>query len=315
MIFLRQKHYGNSNNSSRSSSHGGARRSASARTLSTSSRTNRAAGQHATIATTRSEACLNRNQSTTNSDVTSMDYLRSITINERLASIGGLFGALSIIITGALLYAIFTAKSSEKWYYIVAVLVNITLLMFLMLAAILFDRFYLRKIAARRQQAANAQSRQHRRRNQTSFFGFTTAASQPTNRVITVNPRPHTAIAVAAVADNRTSIRSNGTNDIPPDYPGLVDQNKPIVIQSISNNLETATRQLQPNKTSSSPSSSAQPPSYFDLYPSYSTSLQNDSHMSTINSTTNNNNTNQSDAVIVRLDCNKLTSTNINDNL
>ena len=109
-----------------------------------------------------------------------------------------------------------------------------------MLAAILFDRFYLRKVAARRQLAAQNESQ--RRRNQTSFFGFTTAATQPTNRVITVNPRPHTAV------DNRTSIRSN---DIPPDYTGLVDQNKPA-IQSISSNLETSTRQFQPSKKSTS---------------------------------------------------------------
>ncbi len=41
---------------------------------------------------------------------------RAITINERLASIGGLFGAFSIIVTGALLYAIFTAKPEDKWF-------------------------------------------------------------------------------------------------------------------------------------------------------------------------------------------------------
>lgn len=290
MIFLRQKHYGNNNNRRTSQNHGHGRRTASARTLSTSSRTNRASHYPNNNSTSRSEACLHRAQSTNHSDVTSIEYLRSITINERLASIGGLFGALSIIITGALLYAIFTAKSSEKWYYIIAVLVNIALLMFLMLAAILFDRFYLRKVAARRQLAAQSESQ--RRRNQTSFFGFTTAATQPTNRVITVNPRPHTAV------DNRTSIRSN---DIPPDYTGLVDQNKPV-IQSISSNLETATRQLQPSKTS--PSGSVHPPSYFDLYPSYS--QQNETSQANTNS--------QSNGVVVRLDCNKLTNSNSSSN-
>jgi hypothetical protein len=39
--------------------------------------------------------------------------------NERLASVTGLFGVLSIVITGALLYAIFTVKSEDKWYYII----------------------------------------------------------------------------------------------------------------------------------------------------------------------------------------------------
>ena len=68
------------------------------------------------------------------------------TLNERLTNIGCLFGAISIIITTCLLYLIFTTTSNtEKWYYIVAALINISLLVLLMIMAILFDRFYLKR--------------------------------------------------------------------------------------------------------------------------------------------------------------------------
>jgi hypothetical protein len=68
------------------------------------------------------------------------------TLNERLANIGCLFGAISIMITTFLLYLIFTTTSNtEKWYYIVAALINISLLVLLMILAILFDRFYLKR--------------------------------------------------------------------------------------------------------------------------------------------------------------------------
>ena len=70
-----------------------------------------------------------------------------VSLNEKLASIGGLFGAISIIITGALLYAIFTAKSEDKWYYVTAVLINISLLLLLMIGAIFFDKYYFKKWA------------------------------------------------------------------------------------------------------------------------------------------------------------------------
>lgn len=72
-----------------------------------------------------------------------------------IASIGGLFGALSIIITGFLLYGVFTAKQEDKWYYITAVLLNIGLLLLLMIGAIIFDKIYLKKwarIPSRQQQ-------------------------------------------------------------------------------------------------------------------------------------------------------------------
>ena len=76
------------------------------------------------------------------SSLFNIDY----TLNERLANIGCLFGAVSIIITTCLLYLIFTTTSNnEKWYYIVAALINVSLLVFLMILAILFDRFYLRR--------------------------------------------------------------------------------------------------------------------------------------------------------------------------
>lgn len=127
MIFLRQKHYGNNSRSlsrhhrrvAHNSSRNINRNHHSHNSNRTNSRVLDRSHSSPTVIPLNSQHPnslnnLSRRPNLTGS-ISSLDFLRSITINERLASIGGLFGALSIIITGALLYAIFTAKSTDKW--------------------------------------------------------------------------------------------------------------------------------------------------------------------------------------------------------
>ena len=176
---------------------------------------------------------VNRNQPNSN-----IPHTQSVAINEKLASVGGLFGALSIIITGALLYGIFTAKSSDKWYYIVAVLVNIALLIFLMLAAILFDRMYLRK-------------RYDIQRQLRPLELSPSSCDRLAN-----NPRRHPLVLT----------RENLQPILPPKYPGQIkDARTPIDTPIRSKPVPT--RSNNSTRNQSNKNLSSQPPNYFDLYP------------------------------------------------
>jgi hypothetical protein len=190
--------------------------------------------------------------------------VRTISINERLASIGGLFGAFSILLTGALLYAIFTAKQEDKWYYAIAVMINISLLVLLMVSAIVFDRYYLKSSNRR--------------------------TLETINNGRTINTQP------ILYPFSSTSMNNS---DMPPMYPGYssnstspltsisIPTNKPIMIMNTNDQeqqqiIERVTIiDIQTPSTptpSSSPSSNINktkkedskqpPPDYFDLYPS-----------------------------------------------
>ena len=213
--------------------------------------------------------------------------VRSIALNEKLASIGGLFGAVNIMITGFLLYCIFTAKQDDKWYYISAVLINTCLLLLLMLAAILFDRYYLKR------------------------FGTATASSNHSlnnvNRTINVNSillpsalhnnfNNGSNLLIAELRNNNLSSSSlslnlnnrNNVNDVPPQYPDYLENSIKVENEHMINGCEGSISLLSnemPNSFVSldsihvpirSPVSAPEqangkyqlPPNYFDLYPS-----------------------------------------------
>jgi hypothetical protein len=204
-----------------------------------------------------------------------------------LASIGGLFGALSIIITGALLYAIFTARTEDKWYYIIAVLINVSLLIVLMIGAIIFDKVYLKKF-----------SNNTRRLHQSS-------PSRHTSRTIHVNPtlcqnnyvNHHSIINELNNRSNSNDFfNSQNLNDVPPSYDTSTSTNivKPnkfnnrninTISNQISNENESRVDALIPSSIYVTVTNLNQikrdncdleldqngkflpPPNYFDLYP------------------------------------------------
>ena len=242
--------------------------------------------------------------------LSSIDFVRSITINERLASIGGLFGAVSIIITGGLLYAIFTTNSEDKWYYIIAVLINVSLLVLLMVVAILFDRFYLRKLTRNMQGTPQ--------RVETLVF-------PPQHNIQSTTLAPHSVL-------NDSNTLGCVYNDVPPVYPGYTHQqtnelngvssssqtsnqtsyvnrsNLPelcINVHSL-NQLKRDTSHKTQNEFDSDMGSGKfmPPPDYFDLYPSSHTHTDSNiiiEHMLNISNTgsaltsdSNENNDNES---------------------
>lgn len=192
---------------------------------------------------------------------------RRISLNERLASIGGLFGALSIIITGALLYAIFTARTEDKWYYISAVLVNVSLLIVLMTSAIIFDRYYLNKWAT------------------------TSSASHSMPSASVLGNSTYHGTSVASNVE-MSSFTNYYPNDGPPQYPGYFPQPQlaaqiPIpnttvtssvllytalpdnnIIAARAENINTANACLvNEMSTDEEKNKSYRPPSYYELYP------------------------------------------------
>lgn len=254
MIFLRQKQFNNPRNLS---SHRSRSRTHNQRQL-----------QHLQI-TRQNIIYLNHNNNrprrTTRSNNTQHDeIIRSVALNEKLASIGGLFGAVNIIITGALLYSIFTAKPEERWWYISGVIINISLLIILMLSAILFDRYYLKRYSS----------------------NHIPVSSSVQNRIIDANPT-----LLQYPRDCRFPMN---TSDVPPQYPGYLDESNPVktenetapnsrLIYTDINNYNSNSRFLNNYNISSNGSneikndnleahtcndSKAQlPPNYFDLYP------------------------------------------------
>lgn len=182
------------------------------------------------LANSNSNLNTSHNRNSLNTSLNSIEFIRSITINERLASIGGLFGALSIIITGALLYAIFTAKTEDKWYYIIAVLINVSLLIILMIGAIIFDKVYLKKF-----------SNNTRRLHQSL-----TSPSRHTSRIIHVNPTlcQNNYVSHHSIINelNNRSSSQNYLNDVPPSYDTSISANinkQNRNINSISNQISS----------------------------------------------------------------------------
>jgi hypothetical protein len=296
MIFLRQTSYTNSNPNSSSNLNRHERNRSHLRSANANrNRPNRPNNQNYLLNASRpSPATIQPNLgnlTTTNQNSTNRELIRSVKINERLASIGGLFGVLSIIITGALLYALFTGKSEDRWYYIIAVLINVSLLIILMFAAIVFDRIYLRKFDPN-QSCANSIA---------NSAANSASSSSGANRVINVNPLFYPSVYVTPA--NLTSI-----NDVPPRYPGysvpdiysnsnttnqhVNGNNSNSTVINLNNSLEkdlanpqrtdgtvcvlsvlneqTTNRNLtsaQISPSSAISSSSNSPPNYFDLYP------------------------------------------------
>lgn len=284
MIFLRQNHYGKTNQhvSHQRSSHPASVRRHQELNAAMLMQTNNSGDDMMIPRTARRSNRVTPNTAAAaaannSNSLRRQDSSRSVVINERLASIGGLFGALSIIITGALLYGIFTAKSSEKWYYIVAVLVNIGLLVFLMLAAILFDRVYLKKRrVAQSNRTATAQQL-------LTMAAACRSSSSQHHRVVHATPRHNAAISTA---------RESLLNDVPPKYPGhlIVDEIKgttnnsnnsqqqqataatttTTTIPSVSRHVDAiAPYRLQIHSTLSTSSTAMPPPDYYDLYPNF----------------------------------------------
>lgn len=193
------------------------------------------------------------------------DSSHRMSMNEKLASIGGLFGLLSLVITGILLYAIFTSKSQDKWWYVVAVLVNVSLLVLLMICAILFDRFYLKKYIFNSSQLINMHQNQrvinqraHLRRlnrhqvpsqQSTVSYNRSSTSNRPAvpHNTIVENPEP-------------TGGRSSDSQaDMPPEYPGGQ-------IKTLPTSVIVEEEKIKSTSSSSQPP----PPDYFDLYPSES---------------------------------------------
>ena len=203
-------------------------------------------------------------------------------LNERLTSIGGLFGAMSIIITGALLYAIFTAKSQDKWYYITAVLINISLLLMLMVGAIVFDRYYLKKYPNPITLPSTSLTDDSR---------HLMMSNDSSNRTINVNASLYPANSfytqqnsLIMNADSASSIDQSFRfrNDIPPQYPDLTvgcnnslsnKYDKESNNESMRRSTTAVASGLTTNTDSNNMSQTKlvstlnQPPNYYDLYP------------------------------------------------
>jgi hypothetical protein len=162
---------------------------------------------------------------------TSINTTRTINsnINERLTSIGGFFGAISIIITGGLLYAIFTTNSNQaQWHYIVAVLVNVSLLILLMIMAILFDRLYLKRLTTTLTMTTRHQH--HHQNNLNSNDDMPPLYDVEAIRILPPPPLP----------------------PLPPNSLSPITHNVNIDELKVNNQIL----------------STQQPPNYFDLYPS-----------------------------------------------
>ena len=263
MIFLRQSHYSNPRiyNSHRTRSHS---RHNNGRQYQNSHHYNPNRIQGA-----QNVSCSNNPNPNSVHLYNRADLIRSITLNERLASVGGLFGALSILITGALLYFIFTARPEDKWYYISAALINISLLLLLMITAILIDRCYLKK------------------------YGSSRRCDSSNNRVINASPSPFPS-QPNSVNNLNSPYPHSCLNDIPPQYPGYIESQSCCVINLKSNDstnslvpvsLRPVTLSLNTHDNNDSILSTDEakhypPPNYFELYPSKDSNSANSSQSS-----------------------------------
>jgi hypothetical protein len=196
---------------------------------------------------------------------------RSVSLNEKLASIGGVFGIVNIFLTGILLYAIFTSKSGERFYYVIAVIVNVSLLLLLMTCAIIFDRVYFKRYFF-----TNSNSIQE---NYYQNFNLLRIPHFPTNsshRTINRNHIPHTSTNQNYQQSMNNDECSDNTNivvDKPPDYAALRVLNSSSK-DSLKHKSESC--ELKPKIL-------AHPPSYFDLFQAKNESLKNYNQVSSNN--------------------------------
>ncbi len=154
------------------------------------------------------------------------------------------------------MYAIFTAKSEDKWYYITAVLINVALLLMLMIGAIIFDKIYLKKwinIARPSEQRQNTSTIS----NDPEIFDRTTTNAE---------------------SQNSPSIFI----DVPPDYPGYYQSptfntqqqnlpNQSNIVLIAANNDFTINLNTKSTTTKNDEIKLNLPPHYTDLYPNTNT--------------------------------------------
>jgi hypothetical protein len=270
MIFMQQKHF--NNNPRIYNNH---------RSRNTSNQ-NRTRSNPTTRSINNNEQLIlniNNNNNTISNENESVRFR----LYKRLTTIGGFFGTLSLISTGAFLYAIITAKSQEKWYYYSAVLIYTGLLILLIIGAFLLDRYFLKKFpqALESNSTINTSNLNHR------------LIGNSANRIINVNsvlyPTSLQSTLLATESENSFDYLNNSNNnnninrsrnDIPPQYLDITNnfifKKKNSINRSrssptgASSNSDTIINNNNQIKLDSS-ASFIQPPNYFDLYPNKET--------------------------------------------
>ena len=202
----------------------------------------------------------------------------SFKLNQKLTSIGAFFGTLSIVITGVLLYAIFTAESQDKWYYISAVLINVSLLLFIMIGAILFDRYFVKKYPQTTSLPTTQTTTSH-------------SLVNPTNRIVNatlypVNPPYIQNSLIVDESINSIDCLNNeefrARNDVPPQYPDVSTFINLNDKELIKDSRRVTLISDETNKTQVKLDSPLNPPNYFDLYPSNKNDTPNEATSSMI---------------------------------
>ncbi len=271
MIFMQQKHF--NTNPRIYNNH---------RSRNTSNQ-NRARSNPTTRSINNEQLILNITNNNNNTITNENESVR-FRLYKRLTTIGGFFGTLSLISTGAFLYAIITAKSQEKWYYYSAVLIYTGLLILLIICAFLLDRYFLKKFpqALESNSTVNPGNVNHR------------LIGNSTNRIINVNsvlyPTSLQSTLLATESENSIDYLNNSNNnninrsrnDIPPQYLDIANnfifKKKNSINRSrssptgASNNSDTIISNNNNQIKLDSSASFIQPPNYFDLYPNKETS-------------------------------------------
>lgn len=234
----------------------------------------------------------NRNHGSRSQQTRDDVIVRSVLLNEKLASIGGLFGAVNIMVTGALLYSVFTAKPEQRWWYLIGVIVNISLLILLMICAILFDRFYLKRFTSR---------------------AAPSSQSLTNNRIINTNP--------TLLQNTQDFLSYSNSNDVPPQYPDCLDESNSIKIENelspilrLNNSIDTQlinnssfnsseftqghslneikqNQELNCSQLETDTVKYQLPPNYFDLYPKQTIKNSSEYNSCPSTSTTSTNST------------------------
>ena len=274
MIFMQQKHF--NNNPRIYNNH---------RSRNTSTQ-NRTRSNPTTRSINNNEQLILNINNNNNNTITNENESVRFRLYKRLTTIGGFFGTLSLISTGAFLYAIITAKSQEKWYYYSAVLIYTGLLILLIIGAFLLDRYFLKKFpqASESNSTINTSNVNHR------------LIGNSTNRIINVNSvlYPTSLQSTLLVTESENSIdylnNSNNNNnnnninrsrnDIPPQYLDITNnfnfkkknsinrsRSSPTGASSNSDNIINNNDQIKLDSSASF----IQPPNYFDLYPNKET--------------------------------------------
>ena len=182
----------------------------------------------------------------------------SASLNEKLASIGALFGVLNIFLTAFLLYAILTAKSSERHYYVIAAIVNISLLLLLMTCAIIIDKIYLRKYFFHANNNSDYSYYYFDRFDDDfNYAPRRRMAVDNAQRILHTNP----VLVLNRCAQNRTQAFSNTNIPIlspspppPPKYSDLIP------------NINSSEHAKQAASINDESKMLVQPPNYFDIF-------------------------------------------------